>query len=416
MMNGARRVVITGLGAITPIGKNVKEYWENSVAGKSGTNLLTYFDVSKYQSRIAAQLDDYDPLRYFNKKEARIFDRFVQYSIVAAQEAFADSGLDLERHDPDRIGVFVGSGIGGIAVMEEQKMVLEKRGNRAVSPFLIPKLIPNMAAGNISIKLGIRGPNSCIVTACAAGTHSLGEAYRNIQRDDSTIILAGGTEACITPLGLAGFCNMHALSRNNDKPTAASRPFDRDRDGFVLGEGAGILVLEELEHAKARGANIYCEVAGYGLSGDAFHITAPAADGNGGARAMTMCLNNAGINPEDLDYINAHGTSTLINDKVETMAIKTALGEYAYKVPVASTKSMIGHLLGAAGAVEAISMVKTIVEGVIPPTINYENPDPDCDLDYVPNEAREVKVKTAMSNSLGFGGHNGTIAFKEFVG
>jgi 3-oxoacyl-[acyl-carrier-protein] synthase II len=414
MDNGAKRVVITGLGAVTPIGLNVKDYWANQIAGKSGTGLLTTFDVSNYQSRIAAQLKDYDPLQHFNKKDARKLDRFVQYAIVAAREALADSGLDLAREDCNRIGVFVGSGIGGIAVMEEQKAILDNQGNRRVSPFMVPKLISNMAAGNISIELGIKGPNCCIVTACAAGTHSVGEAFCTIKRGDAIAMLAGGTEACITPLGLAGFCNMHALSRNNDNPTAASRPFDRDRDGFVLGEGSGILVLEELQHAKARGAEIYCEVAGYGLSGDAYHITAPAEDGNGGARAMTMCLDNAGINPEDLDYINAHGTSTPINDKVETLAIKTALGEYAYKTPVASIKGMIGHLLGAAGAVEAISMAKTIVEGVIPPTINYENPDPDCDLDYVPNEAREAKVRTAISNSLGFGGHNGTIAFKKF--
>ncbi len=406
-----RRVVVTGLGAITPIGNSVKEFWEGLLAGKNGVGPFTRFDASDYPTRFACEVKNYNGEEHFDRKEAKKLERFVQYSIVAAKEAIQDSGLNLEEEDLDRFGVYIGSGIGGIQTIEEQHTVLLERGMKRVSPFLIPKLIANMASGQVSIYFRLRGPNSCIVTACATGTHSIGEAFKVIQRGQATLMLAGGTESALTPLGVAGFCNMKALSERNDAPERASRPFDKDRDGFVMGEGSGVVVLEDYEHAKARGARIYAEVAGYGLTGDAFHITAPSPGGEGAARAMKMAIDDAGLQPADVNHINAHGTSTPLNDKLETLSIKKVLGEHAYKVPITSNKSMIGHLLGAAGGVEAIATCLTITHGIIPPTINHENPDPECDLDYTPLKARKAEVTCALSNSLGFGGHNTSLLF-----
>ncbi len=413
MMNN-RRVVITGVGAVTPCGIGAPAMWDSLVHGKSGIGPITRFDASTYRTQIAAEVKDFPDSLWSDIQILRHMDRFIRYAVVAAREAFAQSGLDMNREDPNQIGVLVGSGIGGVGVVEEEAEVMRVRGHRKVTPYLIPKMIPNMAPGLISIILKLKGPNSAISTACATGTHAIGDAFKIIQRGDAIAMVAGGAESCITPLSIAGFSNMGALSKANAVPAAASRPFDKKRDGFVMGEGAGILVLEELEHAKARGADILCEIIGYGMSGDAHHITAPSPGGEGGARAMAAALKDAGISPADVDYVNAHGTSTPYNDRLETEAIKTVFGDHAYKLAVSSNKSVFGHLIGAAGAVEAIATVLTLHEGIIPPTINYEEPDPDCDLDYVPNQARQAAVKVAISNSLGFGGHNCTIVLKKF--
>jgi len=411
-----RRVVVTGLGAVTPIGNNVKDFWSNLVAGVSGIDVIKRFDpvAIGLPVIIAGEVKNLNPEQFLDSKELKRMSDFVKFAVIAAKEAIQDSGLELDKIDLTKAGVIVGTGIGGLRDIEEQQKVVMEKGVRRVSPFFIPSGISNMASGYISIEFGFKGPNSCVVTACATGTHSIGDAFKIIQRGDADIMIAGGTESAITPLGIAGFANMKALSTRNDEPQKASRPFDAERDGFVMGEGAGILVLEELEHAKKRGAKIYAEVVGYGLTGDAYHITAPCADADGAKRVITMALNDARINPDEVDYINAHGTSTPLNDKIETLAIKEVFKDHAYKLKVSSNKSMIGHLLGAAGAVEAVATVLTIKNGVIPPTINYEHPDPECDLDYVPNKAIEYSVKVAISNSFGFGGTNACLAFKAF--
>jgi 3-oxoacyl-[acyl-carrier-protein] synthase II len=413
MMN--RRVVITGLGVVAPNGNTVEEYWDNLVAGRGGAGPITHFDAEEFSSKIACEVKDFHPEQYIDAKALRRMDTFVQYALTGAVMAMKDAGLEVGKDglEPNRIGVIVGSGIGGIGVIEEQHSVLLQKGPRRVTPLLIPMLISNMAAGQISIYFTARGPNSCVVTACATAAHSIGDAYRVIERGDADVVIAGGTEAAITPLGCAGFCIMKALSTRNDDPEHASRPFDRERDGFVVGEGSGILILEEYERARQRGADVYAEIVGYGMTADAYHITAPDPEGLGGSRAMSMALEHAGLNPEDVDYINAHGTSTPLNDAAETKAIKTVFGDYAYKVAISSTKSMTGHLLGAAGGVESVAAALTIKNGVIHPTINYEYPDPECDLDYVPNEAREAKVDVAITNSFAFGGQNATLVFKR---
>jgi len=407
-----KRVVVTGLGALTPIGNNTRAYWEALIAGKSGADKITFFDVSKYNCKIGAEVKGFNPEDYFEKKEVKRMERFCQFAMVCAREALKDSGLTPESIDLNRFGVLIGVGMGGIGLIEEQNEVLLTKGPDRVTPLLIPKIIPNMASGMVAIDLGLKGPNSCSVTACASGTNAIGDAYKIIQRGAAIAMITGGSEATITKLGLAGFDNMRAVTRRNDQPQKASRPFDRERDGFVIGEGSGILVIEELEHARTRGARIYCEIIGYGCSCDAYHLTAPSPMGEGAARAIKAALDDAGLQPSDIDYINAHGTSTPLNDKNETDAIKSVFGDHAYKLAVSSNKSMIGHLLGGAGGVEAVATVLTIVEGIIPPTINYEFPDPECDLDYVPNVARKSPVKTAISNSLGFGGHNAVIALR----
>ncbi len=411
-----RRVVITGVGAITPLGHNVKELWEGLISGKSGIDTIKRFDPVAYNLpvHIAGEVKDFDPRKYLDPKDAKRMSDFVKFSMVAAKEAVADSGLELDKINHEKAGVIIGTGIGGLRDIEDQQQVLLEKGARRVSPFFIPSGIANMASGYVSIEFGFKGPNSCVVTACATGTHSIGDAFKIIQRGDADIMIAGGAESAITPLGIAGFANMKALSTRNDEPQKASRPFDAERDGFIMGEGAATVVLEELEHALARGAEIYAEVVGYGMTGDAYHITAPCADADGAIRVITAAMNDARVNPDEVDYINAHGTSTPLNDKVETLAIKEIFGERAYKLKISSIKSMIGHLLGAAGAVEAVATALTIKNGIIPPTINYEHPDPDCDLDYVPNKAIEYPVKVAISNSFGFGGTNACLVFKEY--
>lgn len=409
-----RRVVITGMGVISPIGNTLDEFWTSLVNGRTGVGPLTLFNVEKYSSKIAAQVKDFDPDRYIDPKESRRMDQFIMYALAAAKEAVDHSGLNFESVDPRRAGVVIGSGIGGLQTIEDQKEVLQEKGPRRVSPFLIPMLIVNMAAGYVSMRYGLRGPNTCVVTACATGTHSIGDAARLIQFGQADVILAGGSESALTPLGFAGFCSARALSTRNDEPERASRPFDKERDGFVMGEGAGVLVLEELEFAKKRGAQIFAEVVGYGMTADAFHVTMPHPEGLGACEAMSAALDDAQLDPSDVDYINAHGTSTELNDKTESQAIRKVFGESASKLAVNSTKSMTGHLLGAAGAVEAIACAKTLSTGVIHPTANYEFPDPDCDLDYVPKQAREANVRAAMSNSFGFGGHNAVLVLKKF--
>jgi 3-oxoacyl-[acyl-carrier-protein] synthase II len=409
-----RRVVITGLGVVTPIGSNVATFWENLKNGKSGISLIDFFDTTDYATKFAGIVRDFNPEEYIDKKELRRLDRFVQFAIGAAKQAVDDANLQITEENAERIGVYIGSGIGGISTLLENYRVLQEKGPRRVSPFMIPMMIANMASGQVSIFLGAQGPNSSPISACATGTNAIGDAFKMIERGAADAMIAGGAEAAICELSIAGFSNAKALSTRNDAPEKASRPFDLNRDGFVMGEGAGIVVLESLEHALARGAHIYAEIVGYGMSGDAYHITAPAPEGRGAYRAMRDALLDANLSPEDVDYINAHGTSTDLNDKFETMAIKKAFGDHAYRLAISSNKSMIGHLLGAAGGVEAIATVKTIEEGVIPPTINYETPDPDCDLDYVPNTARKADVRIAMSNSLGFGGHNASIVLKKY--
>ncbi|MDD3088535.1 MAG: beta-ketoacyl-ACP synthase II [Candidatus Omnitrophica bacterium] len=413
-----RRVVLTGVGAITPVGNTVEELWEALVEGNTGVGLLTYFDTTKFNSKVAAQIKNFDSNLYMNPKQTRRFDIFVKYAIAAAKQAWNQSGLSLDKIDPNKAGVFLGSGIGGLHTIESEhcKYLEVGRDPNRLSPFLIPMLIVNMASGLVSIELGFKGPNSAAVTACATATHCIGDSFKIIQRGDADLMMAGGTEAALTEMGFGGFCALKALSQRNDDPKRASRPFDRERDGFVMGEGAGVVLLEEMEHAKKRGANILCELAGYGMSGDAYHMTAPDPGGDGAVRCMSIAVKDAGLNMDDVQYINAHGTSTQLNDKMESAAIRTAFGDHAYKLAVSSTKGTTGHLLGAAGGVEIIACVKTIETGVIPPTINYEYPDPDCDLDYVPNTARKAKVEVAISNSLGFGGHNATLLVKKFRG
>jgi len=409
-----KRVVVTGMGAITPIGTGVENYWRALLDGVNGVGPLTFFDTTDYTTRIAAQINDFDPEQFMERKEAKRMDRFVQLSVAASRLALETSGLEINSDNADRIGVLIGSGIGGSGTWEEQHRTLLERGPKRVSPFFVPMLISDMAAGMVSIIFGAKGPNFAVVTACATGTHAVGEAANVIARGDADVMLAGGAEAAITPMSVAGFCAARAFSTRNDDPAHASRPFDLNRDGFVMGEGAGTLVLESLDHAIARGAKIYGEIAGFGMSGDAYHITEPAPSGEGAARSMAMALSNAGFKPEDIDYINAHGTSTPYNDKYETAAIKTVFGDHAYKVAISSTKSMTGHLLGAGGAVEAIACLCSINDSMVHPTINYETPDPECDLDYVPNKARKLEVRAAMSNSFGFGGHNATLILKKY--
>ncbi len=408
-----RRVVVTGVGAVTPLGNNVETTWKNILAGVSGVGPLTRVNADEYPVKVAAELKDFNVEQYIEKKDARKMDRFTHYALAASLMAVEDSGLIINDENAHRVGVWVGSGIGGMETFENQYETFLNRGYRRVSPFFVPMMIPDMATGQVSIALGAKGFNSCTVTACATGTNSIGDAFKVIQRGDAEAMITGGAEAPITKMSVAGFCANTALSTNPD-PQTASRPFDKNRDGFVIGEGAGIVILEELEHALSRGAKIYAEIVGYGSTGDAYHITAPAPAGEGGARAMKMAIADGGLQPEDIDYINAHGTSTDYNDKYETMAIKEVFGEHAYELAVSSTKSMTGHPLGAAGGIEAIFTVLALKDGILPPTINYETEDPECDLDYVPNEARKKNIHVAISNSLGFGGHNATIMFKKY--
>ena len=414
-----RRVAITGVGVVSPIGKTKEDFWNSIINGKSGAAKLAAFDSTHFSSHIAAEVKDFDPLSYgINPKELKRMDRFVQLAVCAAKMAVADARLDLDKEDRNRIGVYVGSGIGGLHTIEEQVLAFFQRGPEKgpskMSPFLIPMLIVNMASGMTSIILGLKGPNSAVATACATSNHAIGDAFRVIERGDADVMVAGGAEGATTRMGFGGFCALRALSTRNDDPEHASRPFDKERDGFVMGEGSGIVVLEELEHAKNRKATIYAEIIGYGLTGDAYHMTAPDPEGDGAARCMKAAIESAGLSPEDVDYINAHGTSTQLNDKIETLAIKKVFGRHAYKLAVSSTKSMTGHLLGAAGGVELIATVLGIKESIIPPTINYEFPDPECDLDYVPNKARKKPINVAMSNSLGFGGHNAALVVRKY--
>lgn len=413
MNNLKRRVVVTGLGTVSPVGNDVETSWNNILAGKSGIGPLTRLDPDNYSAKVAAEVKDFEIENIIERKDARKMDRFTHYALASAMMAVKDANLDINESNADRIGVWIGSGIGGMETLENQFQIFQKRGYRRVSPFFVPMMIPDMATGQVSIYLGAKGVNSCTVTACATGTNSIGDAFKAIQRGDADAMIAGGTEAPITQMSVAGFCANTALSTNPD-PDTASRPFDLNRDGFVIGEGAGVIVLEELEHATSRGAKIYAEIVGYGSTGDAYHITAPAPGGEGGVRAMKIALEDGGLAPEDIDYINAHGTSTPYNDKYETIAVKEVFGDHAYKLAISSTKSMTGHLLGAAGGVEAIFSVLAIKDGILPPTINYETPDPECDLDYVTNEARKKEINAVISNSLGFGGHNATIAFKKY--
>ena len=412
-----RRIVITGMGAVTPLGLDVDTTWQNLLAGKSGAAPVTTFDVSKYDCRFACSVKDFEPKKhFFNEKDARRADRYAQLAMASAKEAVRHAGLDPKSLDLDRVGVLVGSGIGGLETLGNQNEILITKGPGRISPFMIPMMIANMAGGLISMEFGFAGPNFAVVTACATSNNSIGEAWRLIRDDEADVIVAGGSEAACVPLGLGGFASMRALSTRNDEPERASRPFDRDRDGFVLGEGAGVVIVEELEHAKKRGANILAELTGYGLSSDAYHMTSPPPGGTGAAKAMQHTLKRAGLNADQIDYINAHGTSTPVGDVAETEAIKAVFGAAAKTVAVSSTKSMTGHLLGAAGAAELIFCIKAIQDNIIPPTINLDNPDPHCDLDYVPHKAREQKVDVAMSNSFGFGGHNATVLVQRFVG
>jgi 3-oxoacyl-[acyl-carrier-protein] synthase II len=407
-----RRVVVTGLGVVTSIGHNVESFWSGLVAGKIGVDRVTLFDPSAFACQIGAEVRNWDVNQLMDPKEARRNDRYTHFGFVAAKQAVADSGINMANEDGDKVGVIIGSGIGGMHTYETQLRILYERGPRKVSPFTIPSLIGNMCSGLVAIELGARGPNFGMVSACATGTHSLGEAAHAIRRGDADVMVAGGSEAAITPFAYASFCSMKAMSTRNDNPRGASRPFDKSRDGFIMGEGAGILVLESLEHARARGARIYCELAGYAATCDAYHITQPDPEGKGLSMAMRRALESARVDTSDVDYINAHGTSTPYNDKFETLAIKKVFGENAGTVPISSTKSMTGHLLGAAGGIESVVCVKTIEKGIVPPTMNLEESDPDCDLDYVPNVARQVKARTVLSNNLGFGGQNASIVFR----
>jgi 3-oxoacyl-[acyl-carrier-protein] synthase II len=408
-----RRVVVTGLGIVSPVGIGVPEAWSNIVAGKSGIARITRFDTSSYTSHIAGEVKGFDPTRYISAKEVRRFDAFIHYGLAAAVEALQDSGLDLDRENRELVGVCIGSGIGGLPMIEDTHNALLAGGPRKISPFFVPGSIINLISGQLSIMYGLRGPNLALVTACTTANHSIGEAARHIEYGEADVMVAGGSEACICALGVGGFCAARALSSRNDDPATASRPWDKDRDGFVLGEGAGVLLLEEYEHANARGARIYCELAGYGVSADANHITAPCEDGAGAVRCMTNAVRNAGLNLDQVDYINAHGTSTPLGDVAETIAIKNCFGEHAKKVAVSSTKSMTGHLLGAAGGVESVFSVLAVRDQIAPPTINLFNQDPQCDLDYVPNTTRKMKIDVVLSNSFGFGGTNGSLVFRK---
>jgi 3-oxoacyl-[acyl-carrier-protein] synthase II len=408
-----RRVVVTGLGIISPVGNGVPEAWKNILAGTSGISRITRFDPSPFSSQIAGEVKGFDPAQHVSAKEARRFDTFIHYGLAAAIEAIKDAGLDFEREQREQVGVCIGSGIGGLPMIEETHKTMLANGPRKISPFFIPGSIINMLAGQLSIMYGLKGPNLALVTACTTANHCIGDAGRLIEYGDADVMIAGGSEACVSPLVLGGFCAARALSSRNDDPAVASRPWDNDRDGFVLGEGAGILALEEYEHAKKRGARIYCELAGYGMSADAHHITAPCEDGEGAVRCMANAMRNAGVNREQVDYINAHGTSTPLGDVAETVAVRNCFGDHARKLAVSSTKSMTGHLLGAAGGVEAVFSTLAVHEQVAPPTINLDNPDPQCDLDYVPNSARRMKIDVAISNSFGFGGTNGSLVFRK---
>ncbi len=410
-----KRVVVTGMGMVSPLGIGVKENWEAICQGKSGIGPITRFDTSDFPSKIAGEVKGFNPENYVDKKETKKMDIFIHYALASGMMALQDSQLTIDESNADRVGVLVGAGLGGLSTIEKYHTILLEQGPKKISPFFIPMLIVNLAPGQISIYFGARGPNSSVVTACATGNHSIGEATRIIQRGDADAMIAGGAESTITPLAVGGFSSMRALSTRNSEPERASRPFEKDREGFVIAEGAGLLILEELEHARKRGANIYAEIIGFGCNGDAYHISAPSPNGIGAARCMEVALKDAKISYTDIDYINAHGTSTPLNDMSETMAMKTVFKEHAKKIAVSSTKSMTGHLLGAAGGVEAVYSVLAIKHGIIPPTINYETPDPECDLDYVPNVAREAKVRTVMSNSFGFGGTNATLIFREFT-
>ncbi len=409
-----KRVVITGMGTISPIGLTTEDFWKNCLAGKNGVDMITGFDATDFAVRIAAEIRDFDPENYFERVEARKMDRYVQFAVAAAEMAAKDAALDVEKEDPARMGTLVGSGVGGIATLEAQHSRLINRGPSRISPYFVPMMIIDMAPGLISMRLNLKGPNFGVVSACASGSHAIGETFHMMQMGKADVMVSGGAESAITPMTVGGFASMKALSTRNDEPSKSSRPFDKDRDGFVLGEGAGVIVFETLEHARRRGARIYAEVVGSGATADAYHMTAPAPGGEGAARAMGAALEDAGLAPEEVSFISAHGTSTPHNDRLETAAIKTVFGEYAYKVPINSTKSMIGHLLGAGGALELEAAVLSIRDGKIHPTVNHEVPDPDCDLDYVPGSARDLEVDTVLSNSFGFGGHNVSIIVKAF--
>ena len=411
-----RRVVVTGMGLVVPTGIGVETAWKNVCEGKSGIGRLTRFNPEKFETQIAAEVKGFNPESYIEKKEIKKMDLFIQYALAATKEAVEDAKLTITPENCDRVGVIVGTGLGGLPTIEKYHQILLERGPGRISPFFIPMLIANLASGQIAIHFGAKGPNTCVVTACATGGHCIGDAFRAIVYGDADAIIAGGTEANITPLTIGGFNAMKALSTRNDEPEKACRPFEKHRDGFVIAEGAGILILEELEFAQKRNATIYAELIGYGYTGDAYHITAPSPDGDGAIRCMRMAMNDAGLKPEEIDYINAHGTSTPLNDLTETLAIKAVFGEYAKRIPISATKSMTGHLLGAAGSTEAIFTVLSLRDGILPPTLNYEEPDPECDLDYVPNVARRQEVKVGMSNAFGFGGTNATLIFKKFTG
>lgn len=408
--------MVTGIGLVTPVGNTTEESWNALLEGKSGVDLITRFDTSGWPVRIAAEVKDFDPLLYIEKKDVRKMDIFIQYAIGAADQAIKDAGLEINEDNSERVGVFIGSGIGGLPIIERQHAIMYTRPNgwKKISPFFIPSLIANMASGQVSIRWGARGPNSAVSTACSTGCHAIGDSFKIIQRGDADVMIAGGSESVITPLAVGGFAAARALSTRNDEPERASRPWDAERDGFVIGEGSGLLVLEELEHALNRGARIYAELVGYGMSADAFHVTAPSDDGDGPMRVMINAIKDAGIKPEQVDYINAHGTSTPVGDRIEVIAVKKAFGDHANKLAMNSTKSLIGHLLGAAGGVESAVTVFSIYEQKVHPTLNYEVPDPECDLDFVPNKAREMKIEYALTNSFGFGGTNGALLFKRF--
>ncbi len=411
-----RRVVVTGVGLVTALGTGTEETWKGLCEGRSGVTKITRFDTTHFSTQIAGEVKEFDPLRWFEKKDVKKMDSFIHYAVAAADSAMKQAGLTIGTELAERTGVFIGSGIGGFTIIEREHQAFLEGGPRKISPFFIPSSIINLAAGQVSIRFGARGPNSAPCTACSSGAHAVGDAFRVISRDDADVMICGGSEAAVTPMGVGGFAAMRALSTRNEEPHRASRPFDKDRDGFVVGEGAGVLVLEELELAKKRGAQVIAELVGYGMSGDAFHITLPPDDGNGAHRVMLNAIVDAGIRPDQVDYINAHGTSTPPNDRIETLAIKRLFGEYAHKLAISSTKSMIGHLLGAAGAVEAGITSLVVQRGMLPPTINYDTPDPDCDLDYVPNKARKLDVRYALSNSFGFGGTNASLLFKKYEG
>ena len=415
MVQGLQRVVVTGLGAVTPIGNDVSSYWEGLSTARNGVAAITLFDASRHACRFAAEVKDFDPSGWLEPKESKRWDRFCQFGVVAAKQAVAHAGLTIDESNQHRVGTAIGSGVGGLLMMESQAHVLKDRGPDRVSPFCVPMMIPNMATGLAAIALGAKGPSSAVATACAAGSNAIGDAYRLIQLGLADVMVAGVAESAITPLGVAGFASAKALSFRNDDPATASRPFDAERNGFVIGEGAGVLVLESLDHAKARGAQILAEVVGYGMTCDAHHITSPSPGGIGGAEAMRLALRDAQLEPEAVDYVNAHGTSTQANDSNETSAIKSALGEWAYRIPVSSTKSMTGHLLGGSGGIEAVAAVMAMEHNLVPPTINYQNPDPACDLDVVPNQAREHTLNVVLSNSFGFGGHNVCLAFRRMA-